>query len=58
MLLVDRQDNDRSFTILNSERGTVRVGKANYGLSLTVEFSQEFSQVIWHSKLGGFPSWF
>ena len=54
MLLVDRQDNDRSFTILNRECGTVRVGKANYGLSLTVEFSQ----VIWHSKLGGFPSWF
>eukprot|EP00434_Breviolum_minutum_P016331 symbB.v1.2.014392.t1/scaffold1052.1/size141681/9 len=35
------EDNDRSFSILNDECGSVRVGKANHGLSLTVDFSQE-----------------
>lgn len=44
-----RQDNDRSFSILNDECGSVRVGKANHGLSLTVDFSQEI-QVIWHKN--------
>ena len=46
-----RQDNDRSFSILNDESGRVRVGKANHGLSLTVDFSQEI-QVIWRNKKG------
>ena len=36
---VGYQDRDRSFTILNG-CGTVRVAKANQGLSLTVEFAK------------------
>lgn len=52
---VGYQDRDRSFTILNG-CGTVRVAKANHGLSLTVEFAEtvpatEPKKIVGASKL-------